>query len=79
MSQTAKKPLQALQRALNKQVLVRLKSDLEYKGKMVNLDPYMNLILEDAEEYNGKVLVASFGKVVIRGSNVLFIKIEEEL
>ena len=79
MSQVAKKPLQALQKAVNKQISVRLKSDLEYKGRMVNIDPYMNLILEDAEEYNGGTLAANLGKVVIRGSNVLFIKLDEEL
>ncbi|MGA6921861.1 MAG: LSM domain-containing protein [Nitrososphaeraceae archaeon] len=57
---------------------VRLKSEVEYRGKMSNVDSYMNLILVDAEEYNGSNVMANYGKVVIRGNNVLFIKLEKE-
>jgi small nuclear ribonucleoprotein len=46
---------------------------------MNNVDSYMNLILLDAEEFNGANPVANYGKVVIRGNNVLFIKIEKDL
>jgi len=74
-----KKPLAALQRAINKRIVVRLKSDIEYKGRMCNIDPYMNVILADAEEYNKNTLLANYGKVVIRGNNVLFVRIEEDL
>ncbi|MDW8045508.1 MAG: U6 snRNA-associated Sm-like protein LSm6 [Nitrososphaerota archaeon] len=74
-----KKPLSVLQKAINKHVSIRLKSDLEYRGKMCNADSYMNIILTDAEEYNSGTLIASYGKVVIRGSNVLFIKIDDEI
>lgn len=79
MSQNLKRPLNVLQKAIHKNVSVRLKNDLEYKGKMSNVDSYMNVILVDAEEYNLNSLTAKFGKVVIRGNNVLFIKIESDL
>ncbi|MCP8305410.1 MAG: ribonucleoprotein [archaeon] len=79
MSQTIKKPLVALQKAINKRVVVRLKSDNEYRGKMSNVDSYMNVILENAEEYNNGTLLTNYGKVVIRGNNVLFVLIEENL
>jgi small nuclear ribonucleoprotein len=59
-------------------VAVRLKSEVEYRGKMNNVDTYMNLILIDAEEFNGSNVIANYGKVVIRGNNVLFIKLEKE-
>ena len=80
MSQTtAKRPLTTLQKNINKNVLVRLKNDVEYKGKMVNVDSYMNLIMTDAEElHNGKT-IEKFGRVILRGNNVLFIKLENEL
>ena len=52
-----------------------MKMDLEYRGKMSNVDPYMNVILVDAAEYSGGNPSANYGKVVIRGNNVLFIKI----
>lgn len=57
---------------------MRLKSEIEYRGKMSNVDSYMNLILVDAEEFIGSNVMANYGKVVIRGNNVLFIKLEKE-
>ena len=77
-SQT-KRPLSVLQKATNKQVSVRLKNEIEYKGKMSNVDPYMNVILVDAEETENGAKVANYGKVVIRGNNVLYVKIEDRL
>lgn len=73
--QQAKRPLNSLQKAVNKEVAIRLKMELEYRGKMINVDPYMNVILVDATEYNGGNPTATYGKIVIRGNNVLFIKI----
>ncbi len=58
---------------------MRLKNEIEYRGKMNNVDSYMNLILLDAEEFNGSDPIANYGKVVIRGNNVLFIRLEKEL
>jgi len=77
--QHPKRPLTVLQKAINKKVAVRLKNENEYRGKMSNVDSYMNLILEDAEEFNGQTHIANYGKVVIRGNNVLFIRLEDEL
>ena len=57
---------------------MRLKNEEEYRGRMNNVDTYMNLILVDAEEFNGTDVVANYGKVVIRGNNVLFIRLEKE-
>ncbi len=81
MSQTtsAKRPLTILQKSTKKKVTVRLKNEVEYKGKMENVDSYMNLIMTDAEEVvNGKT-VANYGRVIVRGNNVLYIKLENEL
>ncbi len=64
--------------AINKQVSVRLKMELEYRGKMASVDQYMNVILVDATEYSGGNPSANYGKVVIRGNNVLFIKISSD-
>jgi small nuclear ribonucleoprotein len=52
---------------------------VEYKGKMDNVDSYMNLIMTDAEEIKGDKVIANYGRVIVRGNNVLFIKIENEL
>ena len=76
---TAKRPLTTLQKNVKKLVIVRLKNEVEYKGRMFNVDSYMNLIMTDAEElYDGKT-VGKFGRVILRGNNVLFIKLEDEI
>jgi small nuclear ribonucleoprotein len=68
-----------LQKSTKKKVIVRLKNEVEYKGKMDNVDSYMNLIMTDAEELNDGKVIANYGRVIVRGNNVLFIKIENEL
>ncbi len=80
MSQTnAKRPLTTLQKNTKKSVIIRLKNDVEYKGKMDNVDSYMNLIMTDAEEINDGKVVGKYGRVIVRGNNVLFIKLTNEL
>jgi len=76
MSAQPKKPLNILQKMLDKEVVVRLKSNIEYHGKMVNVDIYMNMILDNTKEYNNGQQAASYGTVVIRGNNVLFISLK---
>jgi len=76
---TAKRPLTTLQKQTKKSVIVRLKNDVEYKGKIVNVDSYMNLIMSDAEELKDGKTVEKYGRVILRGNNVLFIKLEDEL
>ncbi len=80
MSQTiAKRPLTILQKNTKKNVIVRLKNEVEYKGKMDNVDSYMNLIMTDAEELKDDKVIANYGRVIVRGNNVLFIKLESDL
>ena len=74
----SKRPLTALQRSTRKLVTVRLKNEVEYKGKMSSVDSYMNLIMTDAEEVHGEKVLANYGRVIVRGNNVLFIKLEDE-
>ena len=75
----AKRPLTTLQKSTKKNVTVRLKNEVEYKGKMDNVDSYMNLIMTDAEELKESKVIANYGRVIVRGNNVLFIKLENEL
>ena len=77
--QPPKRPLAVLQKAINKNATIRLKTDVEYKGKVANVDAFMNVILVDAEEYEGGRLSANYGKVVIRGDNVLYVMLESAL
>ena len=71
-SNSAKRPLTTLQKSTKKKVTVRLKNEVEYKGKMDNVDSYMNLIMTDAEELHEGKTIANYGRVIVRGNNVLF-------
>ncbi len=75
----AKRPLTTLQKSTKKKVTVRLKNEVEYKGKMDNVDSYMNLIMTDAEEIHDDKVIANYGRVIVRGNIVLFIRLENEL
>ena len=80
MSQTTtKRPLSVLQKSLNKSVIVRLKNEVEYKGKIDNVDSYMNLIMTEAEEMHDCKTVGKFGRIILRGNNVIFIKLINEI
>ncbi len=77
--QVPKRPLAVLQKAINKKASIRLKNDIEYRGKVSNVDPFMNVILTDAEEFENGRITANYGKVVIRGDNVLYVRLESTL
>ena len=80
MSQTTtKRPLSVLQKSLNKSVIVRLKNEVEYKGKIDSVDSYMNLIMADAEELHDGKTAGKYGRIILRGNNVIFIKLINEI
>jgi len=76
---TTKRPLSVLQKSLNKSVIIRLKNEVEYKGKIDNVDSYMNLIMTDAEELHDGKTVGKYGRIILRGNNVIFIKLINEI
>ncbi|RLE81471.1 MAG: Sm ribonucleo [Thermoprotei archaeon] len=73
-------PLKLLIKTVNNNILVKLKDGSEFIGILEQCDPTMNLVLGDAKEVNetnGELLV-NYGKVFIRGSNILFIAINSD-
>jgi len=79
VSQTnTKRTFTTFQKSTKKNIIVRLKNEVEYKGKMENVDSYMNLIMTDAEELSNGKPVGKFGRVIVRGNNVLFIKLQDD-
>jgi len=78
-STEGKRPLSTLQRCTKKRVTVRLKNETEYQGRMDSVDTYMNLIMTDARELREGRPVANYARAILRGNNVLFIKLEKDL
>ena len=67
------KPLNVLNAAINKQVMVELKGNREYRGVLDGYDPHMNLVLRNAEELIGGNVVRKLNITIVRGDNVIFI------
>jgi len=66
------RPLDILNNALNKSVLIRLKGSREFRGELQGYDMHMNLVLSNAEEIKENE-PKKLGTVVVRGDNIVFI------
>ncbi|KAF2120501.1 small nuclear ribonucleoprotein F, partial [Lophiotrema nucula] len=67
-------PRPLLQSMVDKDIIVRLKwGETEYKGRLVSVDLYMNIQLQNTEEFVNGVSSGTLGQVLIRCNNVLWI------
>ena len=70
------RPLDALNKSRDKRILVELKNNKQYVGKLKSFDIHINIVLEDAEErVNGEV-TRKLGVVFIRGDTITVISTE---
>lgn len=58
--------------------IVFLSLALDYRGVLACLDGYMNIALEQTEEYSGGILKNKYGDAFIRGNNVLYISTQRK-
>jgi small nuclear ribonucleoprotein (snRNP)-like protein/CheY-like chemotaxis protein len=65
-----------LVKRLNSEVSIKLKNDVEFRGKMIDCDSHMNVILEGATEFRNNALSTNLGSVVLRGSNILYVCVD---
>jgi small nuclear ribonucleoprotein (snRNP)-like protein len=72
----SKKPINFLIKQLHTNIEVVLKNGWDYKGKMVKVDGYMNMLLEGATEYQNEQMFTNYGIVLLRGNNVLYIVLD---
>eukprot|EP01031_Cornospumella_fuschlensis_P028403 gene28403-34290_t len=61
-----------------REVIVKLKWGMEYKGTLIATDSYMNLQMTNTEEYVDGELAGSLGEVLIRCNNVLYLRAANE-
>ncbi|PXF41834.1 Sm-like protein LSM36B [Gracilariopsis chorda] len=66
-------PADFLKAVLGRPVVVKLNTSIEYRGILACLDGYMNIALEQTEEYVNGELKNTFGDAFIRGNNVMYI------
>lgn len=70
-------PAAFLQMLLGRPVVVKLNSGVDYRGVLSCLDGYMNIALEQTEEYVNGQLKNKYGDAFIRGNNVLYISTQK--
>jgi U6 snRNA-associated Sm-like protein LSm6 len=73
VEQNKRSPSDFLKAVLGRPVNVRLNSGTDYRGVLACLDGYMNIAMEQTEEYVDGQLKSKYGDCFIRGNNVLYI------
>ncbi|KAL7423054.1 U4/U6-U5 snRNP complex subunit lsm6 [Cryptotrichosporon argae] len=72
-------PSDFLKNIVGKQVKVRIGAGIDYHGLLTCLDGYMNVALENTEEWTNGRCTARYGDAFLRGNNVLYISALEDL
>ena len=67
------RPLDALNDARNKRVIVELKNNKQLIGNLKAFDIYINVVLENAEEHANGELIRKLGNVFVRGDTIVLI------
>ncbi|CAG0913286.1 unnamed protein product [Notodromas monacha] len=70
-------PQEFLKNIVGKPVMVKLNSGVDYRGILACLDGYMNIALEQTEEYVNGQLKNKYGDAFIRGNNVFYISTQK--
>ena len=70
------RPLDALNRARDKRILVELKNNKQYIGKLKSFDMHINIVLEDVEERMNGEMTRKLSTVFIRGDTITVISVE---
>ena len=68
-----KRPFDVLNNALNNNVLIKLKGEVEIRGTLASFDVHMNLVIENGEELKNGELKRKLGTVLLRGDTVVFV------
>ena len=70
------RPLDALNKARDKRVIVELKNNSKYVGILKSFDIHVNVVMEDAEEHIQGEMKRKLGVVFIRGDTITIISPE---
>ncbi|HDP74261.1 MAG TPA: small nuclear ribonucleoprotein [Candidatus Woesearchaeota archaeon] len=69
----ASRPLDALNSAKGKRVLVELKNNKQYVGVLKSFDIHINVVLEEAEERVNGEMTRKLGVLFLRGDTITII------
>ncbi len=66
----ASRPIDALNNARNKKVIIELKNNRQYVGVLKAFDIHINCVLENAEERENGEIKRKVGVIFIRGDTI---------
>ena len=69
----ASRPLDALNKARDKRVIVELKNGKQFVGMLKAFDIHINVVLEEAEEREEGDVKRKLGVVFVRGDTIILI------
>ena len=70
------RPLDALNKSRDKRIIVELKNNKQYIGKLKSFDIHINIVIEDVEERMNGEMTRKLGTVFIRGDTITVISTE---
>jgi small nuclear ribonucleoprotein len=73
----ASRPLDALNKARDKRVIVELKNNKQYIGFLKAFDIHINVVLEEAEEVFEGEVKRKLGEVFLRGDTITVISLQK--
>ncbi|MFH1237920.1 MAG: LSM domain-containing protein [archaeon] len=67
------RPLDLLNSAKGKEILVQLKTGKQYVGTLLAFDIHVNVVLDNAKEVENGEQTTSYGLMFLRGDTIIFI------
>jgi small nuclear ribonucleoprotein len=67
------RPLDLLNQSKGKEVLVQLKGEQQYVGKLLAFDMHINVVLDNAKEIENGEFKKNIGLTFLRGDTIIFI------
>lgn len=67
------RPLDLLNSAKGKEVLIQLKNDRQFVGTLLAFDIHINIVLDNTKEMQGGEVKRSIGLTFLRGDTIIFI------
>ncbi len=73
MANGIERPLDLLNNSKGKEVLVRLKGEKQFVGKLLAFDIHINLVMENTREMENGEIKKNLGLTFLRGDTIIFI------
>jgi len=67
------RPLDLLNQAKGKEVIIQLKGDRQFVGKLMAFDMHINVALDNAKEMQDGEVKKNIGLTFLRGDTIIFI------